>query len=103
MTTAEIESVLGSEDLRNLLEVAEQSGAVKHAELAEVLEPLELDEMEREALQRELEQRGIDVVEEAPQPEKAEKAPEPPPQPSPTRRPPTRSSSSCARPAATRS
>ena len=52
MTTAEIESVLGSEDLRNLLEVAEQSGAVKHAELAEVLEPLELDEMEREALQR---------------------------------------------------
>ena len=52
MTTAEIEAVLGSEDLRNLLEVAEQSGAVKHAELAEVLEPLELDEMEREALQR---------------------------------------------------
>jgi len=34
MTTAEIESVLGSEDLRNLLEVAEQSGAVRHAELA---------------------------------------------------------------------
>jgi RNA polymerase primary sigma factor len=81
MTTAEIESVLGSEDLRNLLEVAEQSGAVRHVELAEVLEPLELDEMEREALQRELEQRGIDVVEEAPQPEKPEKAPEPPPQP----------------------
>ncbi|MGH3100043.1 MAG: sigma-70 factor domain-containing protein, partial [Thermoleophilia bacterium] len=80
MTTAEIEAVLGSEDLRNLLEVAEQSGAVRHAELAEVLEPLELDEMEREALQRELEQRGIDVVEEAPQPEKPEKTPEPPPQ-----------------------
>jgi RNA polymerase primary sigma factor len=76
MTTAEIESVLGSEDLRNLLEVAEQVGAVRQAELAEVLEPLELDELEREALQRELEQRGIDVVEEAPQPEKA---PEPPP------------------------
>ncbi len=77
MTTAEIESVLGSEDLRNLLEVAEQAGAVRQAELAEVLEPLELDELEREALQRELEQRGIDVVEEAPQPEKA---PEPTPQ-----------------------
>jgi RNA polymerase primary sigma factor len=77
MTTAEIESVLGSEDLRNLLEVAEQAGAVRQAELAEVLEPLELDELEREALQRELEQRGIDIVEEAPQPEKA---PEPPPQ-----------------------
>ena len=58
MTTAEIESVLGSEDLRNLLEVAEQSGAVKHAELAEVLEPLELDELEREALQREFAVKG---------------------------------------------
>jgi RNA polymerase primary sigma factor len=78
MTTAEIESVLGSEDLRNLLEAAEQSGTVRHAELAEVLEPLELDELELEALQRELEQRGIDVVDEERQPEKA---PEPPPQP----------------------
>ena len=78
MTTAEIESVLGSEDLRNLLEVAEQSGSVKHAELAEVLEPQELDALEHEALYRELEQRGIEIVEEAPQPEKA---PEPPPQP----------------------
>jgi len=78
MTTAEIESVLGSEDLRNLLEAAEQSGTVRHAELAEVLEPLDLDELELEALQREFEQRGIDVVEEEKAPEKA---PEPPPQP----------------------
>ncbi|HET7855635.1 MAG TPA: sigma-70 family RNA polymerase sigma factor [Gaiellaceae bacterium] len=77
MTTAEIELVLGSEDLRNLLEAAEQSGTVRHAELIEVLEPLELDELELEALQRELEQRGIDVVEEE---HKPEKAPEPPPQ-----------------------
>ncbi|HEY7708318.1 MAG TPA: sigma-70 family RNA polymerase sigma factor [Gaiellaceae bacterium] len=76
MTTAEIESVLGSEDLRNLLEAAEQSGTVRHAELAELLEPLELNEMELEAFRRELEQRGIDVVEEERQPEKA---PEPPP------------------------
>ncbi|HET9323869.1 MAG TPA: sigma-70 family RNA polymerase sigma factor [Gaiellaceae bacterium] len=76
MTTAEIESVLGSEDLRSLLESAEQSGTVRHAELLELLEPLELDEMELEALQRELEQRGIDVVEEERPPEKA---PEPPP------------------------
>jgi RNA polymerase primary sigma factor len=74
MTTAEIESVL-SEDLRHLLDAAEQAGTVRHAELAEVLEPLELTELEREALQRELEQRGIDVVEEEKAPEKA---PEPP-------------------------
>jgi RNA polymerase primary sigma factor len=73
MTTAEIESVLGSEDLRNLLETAEQSGAVRQAELLEVLEPLDLDELELEALQRELEQRGIDVLEE----EKAPERPEP--------------------------
>jgi RNA polymerase primary sigma factor len=70
MTTAEIESVL-SEDLRHLLETAEQAGTVRHAELAEVLEPLELNEVEQEALQRELEQRGIDVVEEEKAPEKA--------------------------------
>src|SRR5918999_1195196 len=74
MTTAEIESVLGSEDLRNLLETAEQSGAVRQAELAEVLEPLELDELELEALRRELDQRGIDVLDE-------DKAPERPPEP----------------------
>jgi RNA polymerase primary sigma factor len=74
MTTAEIESVLGSEDLRNLLETAEQSGAVRQAELAEVLEPLELDELELEALRRELDQRGIDVLDE-------EKAPERQPEP----------------------
>jgi RNA polymerase primary sigma factor len=74
MTTAEIESVLGSEDLRHLLETAEQSGAVRQSELAEVLEPLELDELELEALRRELDQRGIDVLDE-------EKAPERPPEP----------------------
>jgi RNA polymerase primary sigma factor len=77
MTTAEIESVL-SEDLRHLLETAEQAGTVRHAELAEVLEPLELNEVEQEALQRELEQRGIDIVEEEKAPEKA---PEPLPPP----------------------
>jgi RNA polymerase primary sigma factor len=74
MTTAEIESVLGSEDLRNLLETAEQSGTVRQTELAEVLDPLELDELEHEALRRELDQRGIDVLDE-------EKAPERPPEP----------------------
>ncbi len=70
MTTAEIESVL-SEDLRHLLDTAEQAGTVRHAELAEVLEPLELNELELEALQRELEQRGIDVVEDEKAPERA--------------------------------
>ena len=75
MTTAEIESVLGSEDLRNLLDSAEQAGTIRQTDLAEALEPLDLDELELEALQRELEQRGIDVVEEKTQ----ERPPEPPP------------------------
>jgi RNA polymerase primary sigma factor len=78
MTTAEIESVLGSEDLRNLLEAAEQSGTLRHTELVELLEPLDLQEMELEALRRELEQRGIDVVDDDRAPEKPA---EPPPQP----------------------
>jgi RNA polymerase primary sigma factor len=71
MTTAEIETVLGSEDVRHLLEAAEQNGgSVRHHELQDVLEPLELDALEVEAFRQELEQRGIEIVEE-------ERAPEP--------------------------
>jgi RNA polymerase primary sigma factor len=65
MTTAEIETVLGSEDVRHLLEAAEQSGgALRQQELHEVLEPLELDALELEAFRQELEQRGIEIIEE---------------------------------------
>jgi RNA polymerase primary sigma factor len=74
MTTAEIETVLGSEDVRNLLEAAEQAGgAVRQQELHDVLEPLELDPLELEAFRQELEQRGIEIIEE-------DRAPEPMPQ-----------------------
>jgi RNA polymerase primary sigma factor len=73
MTTAEIETVLGSEDVRHLLEAAEQNGgALRHQELQEVLEPLDLDVLELEALRQELEQRGIEIVE-----EEKERVPEP--------------------------
>jgi RNA polymerase primary sigma factor len=73
MTTAEIESVLGSEEVRQLLEAAEQAGgAVRHQELNDVLEPLELDQLEMEAFRQELEQRGIEIIEdERPVPEPA--------------------------------
>jgi RNA polymerase primary sigma factor len=79
MTTAEIETVLGSEDVRHLLEAAEQTGgAIRQHELHEVLEPLDLDALELEAFRQELEQRGIEVVEDE------RIAPEPaPPQPQP--------------------
>ncbi|MDQ3778883.1 MAG: sigma-70 family RNA polymerase sigma factor [Actinomycetota bacterium] len=70
MTTAEIVSVLG-EDLRQLLDLAEQHGSIRQTELSEVLEPLDLNPLELEALHRELEQRGIELVDD-------EKAPEPP-------------------------
>jgi RNA polymerase primary sigma factor len=65
MTTAEIETVLGSEDVRHLLEAAEQTGgAVRQQELHEALEPLDLDALEFEAFRQELEQRGIEIIEE---------------------------------------
>jgi RNA polymerase primary sigma factor len=77
MTTAEIETVLGSEDVRHLLEAAEQTGGtVRQQELHEVLEPLDLDVLELEAFRQELEQRGIEVIDE-------ERAPEPAPAPPP--------------------
>jgi RNA polymerase primary sigma factor len=71
MTTAEIETVLGTEDVRHLLEAAEQNGgSVRQHDLQDVLEPLDLDALEVEAFRQELEQRGIEIVEE-------ERAPEP--------------------------
>src|SRR5215216_3596791 len=74
MTTVEIEAVLGSDDVRHLLEAAEQTGgALRQQELHEVLEPLELDALELEAFRQELEQRGIEIIEE-------EREPAPPPQ-----------------------
>jgi RNA polymerase primary sigma factor len=77
MTTAEIESVLGSEEVRQLLEAAEQAGgAVRHQELNDVLEPLELDQFEMEAFRQELEQRGIEIIED----ERATPEPAPAPQ-----------------------
>jgi RNA polymerase primary sigma factor len=71
-----VENLVGTE-LRPLLEASEASGTIKRPELAELIEPHELDALEAEALERELEARGfevIDVVE-----EKKEPAPPPPP------------------------
>ena len=59
MTTVEIESILGTEDLAALLEAGEASGQVRQAELQEILEPLELDALELDAVHLELDRRGI--------------------------------------------
>ena len=56
--------VLGlSEDLRLLVEAAEERGRLRASRLAEVLEPLELNPLENESVHRELEKRAIEVLE----------------------------------------
>ena len=74
MTAVEIENVLATPELHELVEQAEQTGSLRYAELQEVLEPLQLDPLETDAVYRELEQRGIEVLE--PQ---LDEAPPPPP------------------------
>jgi len=71
--TVELEHVLRAEDVRLVIEAAEQAGSVRASELAELAEAHDLDTLEAEALQRELEQRGIEIVEDGRE--------QPPPQP----------------------
>jgi RNA polymerase primary sigma factor len=74
VATVEIDMVLTTPELQELVEAAEQTGSLRHTELAEALEPLRLDALETDAVYRGLEQRGIEIVEEP-------HAPPPPPQP----------------------
>jgi RNA polymerase primary sigma factor len=78
VTTVEIESILASEELTTLLEASESSGQLRQAELVEVLEPLELDPLETEAVYQELDRRGIELLVE---PEREPSEPEPEPEP----------------------
>jgi RNA polymerase primary sigma factor len=84
LTTVEIESILASEELSALLETAEASGQLRQAELLEILEPLELDPLETDAVYQELDRRGIELLAEPereaepePEPVKAPPAPQP--------------------------
>ena len=74
VATVEIDMVLATPELQELVEAAEQTGSLRHVELTEALEPLRLDALETDAVYRGLEQRGIEIVEES-------HAPPPPPQP----------------------
>ena len=89
-----VEITLGHEELRPLLESAETSGTIRRLELTELLEPHELAPLEVEALERELEARGFELVDEP------EEKKEPAPAHRRSSRPPTPCSSSSARPAA---
>jgi RNA polymerase primary sigma factor len=75
VTTVEIESILASEELTTLLDASESSGQLRQVELVEVLEPLELDPLETEAVYQELDRRGIELLVE-PERELAEPEPE---------------------------
>jgi RNA polymerase primary sigma factor len=76
VATVEIDTVLAAPELQELVEAAEQTGSMRDAELTEALEPLRLDALETDAVYRGLEQRGIEILEQAEAP-----APPPPPQP----------------------
>ena len=77
---AETDILLWSDDLRQLVEAAEERGSLPQSELNEVLEPLSLDPLEIDAVYRELEQRQIEIVNDLGEDgEPVVKAPEPPP------------------------
>jgi RNA polymerase primary sigma factor len=78
LSTVEIESILATEELAALLDAGESSGQLRQAELQELLEPLELDPLELEAVYTELDRRGIELVAEEPEKEKEQAAPPPP-------------------------
>jgi RNA polymerase primary sigma factor len=71
MTAVEIENVLATPELLELVEAAEQTGSLRHAQLVEVLGSLNLDPLETDALYCELEQRGIEILEPEPEPQQA--------------------------------
>src|SRR6266576_1816250 len=77
MTTVEIDNVLATPELLELVESAEQTGSLRYADLAELLEVLRLEPLEVDAVYRFLEQRGIEILE--PQPEPQQAPPPPPP------------------------
>ena len=64
MTSIDIDHLLENEEIRALLDAAEQAGSLRTTEVAEIVEAHELDPLEQDALFRELEQRGIEVADE---------------------------------------
>src|SRR5437773_2981918 len=78
MTTVEIDNILATPELQELVEAAEQTGSLRYADLAEAIEVLRLDALELDAVYRALDQRGIEIAEQQPE---AQPAPPPPPPP----------------------
>jgi len=74
MTTTDIDTLLAQDEVRTLLETSEQVGTIQMHELADVVETHELSPLEHDALLRELDKRGIEIVD-------PPASPEPPPLP----------------------
>jgi RNA polymerase primary sigma factor len=73
-----------SDDLRQLIDSSEERGSLLQSELNDVLEPLQLDPFEVDAVYRELETRAIDVVNDIDENGDTTAAPAPPePEPAP--------------------
>jgi RNA polymerase primary sigma factor len=79
----ETDILLFSEDLRQLVDAAEERGNVLQSELNDVLEPLSLDPLETDAVYRELETRQIDVVMDVNEDGEIQVPPRPEPEPQP--------------------
>jgi len=62
MTTIDIDNLLAQDDVRTLLETSEHAGTIRLQEVAELVETHELSPLEHDALLRELDKRGIEVV-----------------------------------------
>ena len=77
VTTVDIEGLLAQDDLRALLDACEHTGSIRAPEVSDIVETHELTGLEQEALVRELDKRGIEIVETAPE------APPPPIAPAP--------------------
>jgi RNA polymerase primary sigma factor len=65
VTTVDIDTLLGLDELRQLLEASEHTGVLRSTDLADVEELHDVSALEHDALLRELEKRGIDVVDNA--------------------------------------
>ena len=72
MTTVDIDTLLAQDEVRTLLETSEQAGSIRVHEVADLVEAHELAPLEHDALLRELDKRGIEIVD-------PPSAPEPPP------------------------
>jgi RNA polymerase primary sigma factor len=62
MTTVDIETLLAQDEVRSLLETSEHAGTIRVHEVAELVEAHDLAPLEHDALLRELDKRGIEIV-----------------------------------------